>query len=183
MDSFKDKIAERFGTTDIIRANSQAEADELKNARARVEDLEKAVSDMRRLNLKCAETNELTNQVVAAAIEKIEETRNSGLSADASEELAKLSADMTALKESLEKSFKEQEENFHKENVRVYRNVQGAMIDELKQQSEAIAIQHMHIEKKVKGIKPVAIVAVCMSGIAMVSSIAMLVLYVINVYF
>lgn len=183
MDSFKDKIAEKFGTTDIIRANSQAEAEELKSARARVEDLEKAVSDMRRLNLKCAETNELTNQVIASAIERIEETRNKFEGKDFGEDLTKVSEELAALKETIDKSFKNQEENFHKENVRVYRNVQGAMIDELKQQSEAIAIQHMHIEKKVKGIKPVAIVAVCMSGVAMVSSIAMLVLYVMNVYF
>lgn len=180
MDSFKDKIAEKFGTTDIIRANSQAEAEELKNARARVEDLEKAVSDMRRLNLKCAETNELTNQVVAAAIEKIEETRDKFEGKDFSEDLNKLSSEIASLQESLNKSFKDQEEAFHKENVRVYRNVQGAMIDELKQQSEAIAIQHMHIERKIKGVKPIAIIAICFGGVSMVASVATLILYVMQ---
>ena len=54
------------------------------------------------------------------------------------------------------------------ENVRVYRNVQAAVIEELKQQSEAIAIQHLHIEKKIRGIKPCAIIALVFSGISMV---------------
>ncbi len=182
MDSFKDKIAEKFGTTDIIRANSQAEAEELKNARARVEDLETADSDTRRLNLKCAETDGLADEVVAAVSEKIEETRDKFEGKDFSEDLNKLSEDIKELKESLDKSFKDQEEAFHKENVRVYRNVQGAMIEELKQQSEAIAIQHMHIERRVKGIRPIAIIAICFSGVSMISSLVMLVLYIMNVY-
>lgn len=180
MDSFKDKIAEKFGTTDLIRANSEAETRELNNAKSRIEDLENAVSEMRRLSLKCAETNELTTQVIQASIEKIEETSAAGTSCDYTEKLDAIEAELEALKSSLEASFKDQEEVIHKENVRVYRNVQAAIIDELKQQSEAIAAQHLHIERKLSGIKPISIIALVFSGISMLSIIAISVLVVLT---
>lgn len=177
MDSFKDKIAEKFGTTDVIHANSEAEARELSSVKAQKEELEQAVSEMRRLSLKCAETNETTNQVVQAAIEKIEEIQAVQGGEIPSDQLDEIKAELSSLKEEIAASFKAQEETAHKENVRVYRNVQASLIDELKQQSEAIAIQHLHIEKKMKGLKPIAIIALVFSGISMVGVIAFMVFF------
>ncbi len=167
MDSFFEKITGRFGSNDVIKANAEAEAKELEKAREKVTDLEKAVSDMRRLSLKAVETNEATTQLVAAAIEKIEEVRAAGGSMS-SDDLSKITAELEALKNTVETSFKASGEEAHLENVRVYRNVQASVIEELKQQSEAIAIQHLHIEKKIRGIKPCAIIALVFSGISMV---------------
>ena len=166
MDSFFEKITGRFGSNDVIKANAEAEAKELEKAREKVTDLEKAVSDMRRLSLKAVETNEATTQLVAAAIEKIEEVRATGGSMS-SDDLSKFTAELEALKSTVETSFKASGEEAHLENVRVYRNVQASVIEELKQQSEAIAIQHLHIEKKIRGIKPCAIIALVFSGISM----------------
>ena len=166
MDSFFEKITGRFGSNDVIKANAEAEAKELEKAREKVTDLEKAVSDMRRLSLKAVETNEATTQLVAAAIEKIEEVRATGGSMS-SDDLSKITAELEALKNTVETSFKASGEEAHLENLRVYRNVQASVIEELKQQSEAIAIQHLHIEKKIRGIKPCAIIALVFSGISM----------------
>ena len=166
MDSFFEKITGRFGSNGVIKANAEAEAKELEKAREKVTDLEKAVSDMRRLSLKAVETNEATTQLVAAAIEKIEEVRATGGSMS-SDDLSKITAELEALKNTVETSFKASGEEAHLENVRVYRNVQASVIEELKQQSEAIAIQHLHIEKKIRGIKPCAIIALVFSGISM----------------
>lgn len=177
MDTIKDMIASKFGTSsDVIKANSEAEAKELSKARERIEELEKAVTDMRRLSLKCAETNELTNQLVQSAIERFEGAN--GVPAGLSDELKNALAGVAGIKNELEASFKAQEEVIHKENVRVYRNVQASIVDELKQQSEAIAIQHMHIEKKIKGIKPISIIALVFSGISMLG-IGALIAYVL----
>ena len=167
MDSFFEKLTGRFSSGDVIKANSEADAKELEKAREKVTDLEKAVSDMRRLSLKAVETNEATTQLVAAAIEKIEEVRATGGSMS-SDDLSKITAELEALKNTVEASFKASGEEAHMENVRVYRNVQASVIEELKQQSEAIAIQHLHIEKKIRGIKPCAIIALVFSGISMV---------------
>lgn len=180
MDTFKDMIAGKFSGGDVIKANQEADARQLEAYKARVEELEKAVSDMRRLSLKCAETNEATGQLVQGAIERIEEVRTGGSDP---ETLNKLSEDLAALKEVVEKGFSDATEENHKENVRVYRNVQATVIDELKQQSEAIAMQHMHIERKVKGIKPCAIIAVVFSGINLALFITAAVLFMMMMGF
>ncbi|MBP5454237.1 MAG: hypothetical protein J6X48_01435 [Lachnospiraceae bacterium] len=183
MDSFMDKIAGRFANSaDVIKANSEAEAKKLEEYKQRVEELEKAVSDMRRLSFKCVETNEATTQLVQGAIEKIEEMRGNEGGLD-SEELSKIVTDLNDLKASVEASFKAAEDEAHKENVRVYRNVQASLIEELKQQSEAIAIQHLHIEKKIKGIKPCAIIGIVFSGITMAMMIALSILYYLKIGF
>lgn len=179
MDSFMEKLAGRFGTSDPIKVNSEAEAKAMDAAKKKIDELEKAVSEMRRLNLKCAETNEATGQLIKSAIEKIEEYRadssNSG-----SGDLQEVVNELKSLKESIDSSFKASEEESHKENVRVYRNVQAAVIEELKQQSEAIAIQHSHIESKIRGIKPIAIIALVLSGVTFAATIAAAVLLLIE---
>lgn len=171
MDGFMEKLTGRFGSNEAIKANHEAEAKQLEAYKSRVEELEKAVSDMRRLSLKCAETNEATGQLVAGAIEKIEEVK-SDKSGNSVEELESILERLNELKTSIDDSFKGAQEESHKENVRVYRNVQAAVIEELKQQSEAIAIQHMHIEKKIKGVKPCAIIALVFSGLSLTLMIA-----------
>lgn len=175
MDNFMDKLAGKLGGGDVIKANSEAEARQLAAYKARVEELEKAVSDMRRLSFKCVETNEATGQLIQGAIEKIEEVQAGGKAAD-SEDIKAILAD---LKDSIDKSFKAAEEENHKENVRVYRNVQATVIEELKQQSEAIAIQHMHIERRIRGIKPTAIIALVFSGINLALWIAAAVYFIL----
>ena len=159
MDGFMDKIAQKFGSAgEVIKANSEAEARTLKESKERIKALEASVEEMKRLSLKCAEINELTTQLAKGAIERLEDAHDaSGISAE-------------------EESFRAQEENVHKENVRVYRNVQASIVEELKQQSEAIAAEHRHMEKKVRGTKPIAIIALVFSGVSMVGIIAQLLL-------
>ena len=174
MDGFMDKIAHKFGTAgEMIRANSEAEARTLKDSKERIRALEANVEEMKRLSLKCAELNELTEQLARGAIERLEESKDGSLS---SEDVAKFTTAIDDLKKEMSESFKAQEENTHKENVRVYRNVQAAIVEELKQQSEAIAAEHIHMEKKVRGTKPIAIIALVFSGISMVGICAVLLL-------
>ena len=172
MDGFMDKIAHRFGTAgDMIRANSEAEARTLRDSKERIRALEASVEEMKRLSLKCAELNELTEQLARGAIERLEESDKGGLNP---EEVSKITDALKDIKSEMTEAFKAQEENTHKENVRVYRNVQAAIVEELKQQSEAIAAEHIHMEKKVRGIKPVAIIALVFSGISMAGILAVL---------
>ncbi len=251
MDTFIDKITGKFSSGDVIKANAEAEARQLEAYKARVEELEKAVSDMRRLSLKCVETNEATGQLVQCAIEKIEEVKgeSGGIDCESlekiltelstlkesvdsnfgkieeskresqsidseslekiltelstlkesvdsnfgkieeskresqsidSESLEKILTELSTLKESVDSNFKKTEEESHKENVRVYRNVQAAVVDELKQQSEAIALQHVHIEKKMKGIKPIAIIALVLSGLNFCAVVFGLVIWILS---
>ncbi len=138
---------------------------------ARTKSLESGIAEMRRLSHKCAEINELTEQLAKGAIERLEEAEPNVRTITETETSSESSQELKSL---IEESFKKQEETVHQENVRVYRNVQAAIVDELKQQSEAIAAEHVHMEKKIRGIKPVAIIALVFSGISMCTSIAIL---------
>ena len=195
MDGFMDKIAHRFGSSgEVIKANSEADAKALKEARSDLKAMEAGIEEMKRLSHKCAEINELTQQLAKGAIERLEEAEprtvtgetDPGIDPETLDRLKTFLEKETGEKEApavsvseelktlLEDSFKEQSENVHQENVRVYRNVQAALVDELKQQSEAIAAEHIRMEKRVKGIRPLSIIALVFSGISMCSTIAVL---------
>lgn len=175
MDSFIDKIAHRFGTNDVIKANAEAEARELEAARAQMAEYDKLLTEMRRLNLKCVETNEITNQLVAASVEKLESYQ-----AKSSKENGR---DYRQEFDDIKESFNDQQDFFHKESVRVYRNVQAAVIEELKLQTEALSVQNKELEKKLKGTKPIAIISLVFNGITMAAVIAYVVLTLLGISF
>lgn len=310
MDSFMDKLAQKIGTQDVIRANAEAEAKELENAKAKVQEYEQLLAEMRRLNLKCIETNEKTSQLVSAGIEKMEnwsapeaasfdgsefgrdftaefaelkaaisatmeavqansqaieaqrqliEANRAELSAQkealetqgaaieaikasveesksavlanrsaliANSELIKgtsetlerntrnvesgklsieesknsiveaitmlqknneileankeaLEANKTALAENRD-AINAQEEFNHKENVRVYRNVQAALIDELKLQTDALGVQNKELEKKINAVKTPATASFVFSLISMLGVLGAAAYYIIT---
>ena len=81
------------------------------------------------------------------------------------------------------KLIRDQEEYIHKENVRVYRNVQASIVDELKLQTEALGVQNKALEKKISGLKGVTVTALIFSGIGMLGVIAMILMNVLNITF
>lgn len=212
MDSFMDRISQRLGTSDVIRANSEAEARELEQTRedlqqaqerleetheslneaqkslddqkGTIEAYETLLSEVRRLSLKCAETNEMTSQLVSSSIEKLDEYKAVGDIKDYTEEIALVKSaveeNSQSEKQSIEDLLKEQGEFIHKENVRVYRNVQAAVVEELKLQTEALALQNKTLEKKVKGIKPLAIIGCVFGGLNFLAIAAAVVLWILS---
>ena len=58
MDNFMDRITQRFNAQEIIKANAQAEAQELGRLREQMKDYDKCMQEMRRLNLKNVEATE-----------------------------------------------------------------------------------------------------------------------------
>lgn len=97
------------------------------------------------------------NLETAAAVEKIEQA---------------ILAHMENMKELLKQS----DDFTHKENVKVYRNVQAVVVDEVKKQTEAMAAQKEELvrrnetlQKQNKGLKPLMIVTL----IAAVANIAL----------
>lgn len=93
------------------------------------------------------------NQETAAVVEKIEQAILEHM--ESMKELMKQSDDFT-----------------HKENVKVYRNVQAVVVDEVKKQTEAMAAQNEELvkrnealQKQNKGLKPLMIVTL-LAGIA-----------------
>ena len=50
MDNFMDKLAQKFNAQEMIKANSQAEAAEMKKLQLQVAEYEKILQEMRKLN-------------------------------------------------------------------------------------------------------------------------------------
>ena len=73
MDNFMDKLAKRFNAGEIIKANSQAEARDMKRMQERTAEYERMMQEMRRLNLKNVELTEQVQQLIQCGIEQFED--------------------------------------------------------------------------------------------------------------
>ena len=139
MDTFIDKLAQRFSAQDMIRANLAAEAKETRKLREKMESYESLLQEMRQINLKNMESAERVNLM--------------------------LQEGATADKAYLQELFTKADENLHTENVKVYRNVQAVVVDEVKKQTDAMAAQNEELktqnqvlQKQNKSLRPLIIV-------------------------
>jgi hypothetical protein len=197
MDNFMDKLAQKFSAQEMIKANSEAEANEISRLRAQVSEYEKILQDMRKLNYKNTELTERIELLIGENVDKIinikddeqkllvllrdmtdEQTRNREAALEQKEEErlererayeVKQQTDTQELIELIEGKFQSSDDFVHKESVKVYRNVQAVVTDELKRYGE----EQGELGKKVN-------IAVCISVIAAVASICNLVIWVVS---
>lgn len=151
MDTFMDKLAQKRNAQEMIKANSAAEAAKMEQLQNQVAEYENLLQEMRKVNLKTAENAEQMQRVLQESLQKVEAIQASGNSPEDREQLL---ADM---KKQLEEAFAHTEEFQHKENVKVYRNVQAAMIEELNKQTEVLTEKQQESCKKQKAVLPVSI--------------------------
>ena len=130
MDTIIDKLAQKKNAQEMIRANSAAEAAKMEQMEKQLTAYDELMQEMRRVNIKTSENVENMRKLLAQCMEKLEslETDNDK-SADVEQQLA-------GIKSLLEERFAQSEEFMHKENVKVYRNVQAAFTEELGKQAQ-----------------------------------------------
>lgn len=192
MDNFMDKLAQKLNAQEVIKANAQAEAAEMKRLQVQLEAYNECLGEIRELNRK-------NEQLAAKAQETVEKSRIQTEKAEDltmragelvaqtqrlmdegigkivdmpekdEEERARLLEDVrTALEENQKKLaelFQESDEFVHKENVKVYRNVQAVIVDELKAQTEQLNANNAEHVKKNAALKPLLITAIVIGGI------------------
>ncbi len=130
MDTIIDKLAQKKNAQEMIRANSAAEAARMEQMQKQIKAYDEAMQEIRRVNIKTSENLENMRGLLSQCVEKLESVKAEDESdADAGKQLAEIKA---LLEERLT-----QTENFvHKENVKVYRNVQAAFTEELEKQAQ-----------------------------------------------
>ncbi len=184
MDNFIDKLAHRFGTQETARANSEADS---KRMRAQLSEYDKLLQEMRRVNSQNAELSEkmeaLINdgtkfgelkedeQKLITTLRDLtdEQTRNREAELARMEqerlerEQEKKAVDADTMNGMLDEKFKESEDFVHKENVKVYRNVQAVVVDEIKRQSELVERENANIKSKLSAVVTVSIVSIIVS--------------------
>lgn len=210
MDNFMDKVAQKLGAQEMIRANAAAEAAELENLEKQLtvfkEQMEKyddCLQEMRKLNLKNIESaqgvqslaekageklDQAVGEVEAASVSRIKETSDisiAGINQTLSESLAKIaeikeSSDnleqitekMSGLQEKQQELFRNLEDFLHTDNVKVYRNVQAAMIEELEKQTAELKEGQEKAASSSKVLLPFMIVTMIVSVANLVIMIA-----------
>ena len=203
MDNFMDKLAQKVNAQEMIKANSQAEAAEMKRLQMQVAEYEKILQEMRKLNYKTAELSDKMEAMIGDNAGKIEgmkedehrlvtalrdltdeQTRNreAELGKKESEtherelaETEKYKNQIRDIAELLEKKFANSDDFVHKENVKVYRNVQAVVVDETKRQAEEAQTQYQKLDKKVNRV-------MIFSILSMAASIISILLMIINIY-
>lgn len=99
------------------------------------------------------------NQTVAEGLAKIAEIKDS----TDKDVLDKLVETMTELQTKMEESFTRQEDFLHTDNVKVYRNVQAAMIEELEKQTKELKEEQEKLTKGSRVLFPFVIITMILT--------------------
>ena len=188
-----DKLAQKFSAQEMINANSQAEAEEMKRLQMQVSEYEKILQEMRKLSYKNTELSERLELVIGENAGKIqrmkedekkliavlkdlteEQTKNRDSELEKKEEErlekervdeAKKQSDITNL---LENKFQRSDDFVHKENVKVYRNVQAVVVDELKRYTESAQEEKNAINAKLGKVMKFSVISMLASIVSVV---------------
>lgn len=199
-----DKLAQKFSAQEMIKANSQAETEELKRLQLQVSEYEKILQEMRKLNYKNTELAEKLELMIGENAGKIqsmkedeqqliaalrdltdEQTRNreAEIARKAEEQLEREQTqvqqkqiDISAITDLLESKFQKSDDFVHKENVKVYRNVQAVVVDEIKRCIESLQEDRDELKKMLDAkLKKIMI----LSGISVAAALTSVVLWVL----
>lgn len=152
MDTFIDKLAQKRNAQEMIRANMTAEAEKMEQLQSQMKAYDELMQEVRQVNLKTAENVSEVQDALRDCIARLEDmqaqekaAREAAGSREAAERLEEAGKREKAneqallqLKELLEEKFRQSDDFLHKENVKVYRNVQAAVVEELNKQTEEI---------------------------------------------
>lgn len=241
MDSFMDKLAQKFNAQEMIKANTVAEEKELEKKRAEAEEYKAYLQQMKDLNRENAELTEkieawmqqlqkladdsLTkmNRVSEESLAKVSKLADEGVKTVAeianineeklnqiqavSAEPVKAEVDLSTVEENvmlitqsleaekkrLAELFEQTNEYVHRENVKVYRNVQAVVVEEVKNRSEEIT-RYMNeqneevferlaqVEKATNSVKPAVKVTLTFSIIAAIAALGGVAFYILTYF-
>lgn len=166
MDNFMDKLAQRLTAQEMIKANSAADAAELERLQKQLAQYDACLQEMRKLSLNNTENTDKINVLLDESISKIQayEAGQSGI--------------IEVINEKTNECVERTNDFVHKENVKVYRNVQAVVVDESKKQTEALEAS----QKKIKGKATAALVFSIITLVAVVADIALELLIYFNIF-
>ncbi len=132
MDTFIDKLSQKKNAQEMILANMNAEAARMEQMQNQLKIYDEMMQEIRQVNLKTAENLSDVQDTLKEYLDKLEALQ---AVSGQKEEDAQIQGQ---LKELLEERFKQSDEFLHRENVKVYRNVQASVADELNKQTDEL---------------------------------------------
>ena len=153
MDNFMDKLAKRFNSGEIMRANAAAEAREMKRAKEQAAEYERMMQEMRRLNLKNVEVTEQVQQLIQAGIEQFEGYGNDGKQLKTLEtQNSQMCELLSIMKEELKQTYTSVSEENKDAYVQELNRMQQLLEDKLIGEDQSESMKSAQIET-VEGIK------------------------------
>lgn len=159
MDTFIDRLAHKKSSQEMIQANSAADAAKMEQLQNQVNEYDALLQDMRKVNLKASENMEQMQQVIEEALKKIEAVKETDDTEDTKAEMDDLFAE---LKKQMEELSLRSDDFLHKENVKVYRNVQASMAEALENQTISLSHKIGENSRKQSALLPVSIIIMLM---------------------
>ncbi|MEG1847178.1 MAG: hypothetical protein RRX92_02145 [Lachnospiraceae bacterium] len=156
MDNFMDKLAQKWNAGELIKANSAAEAKELRRLQEQVSEYEDILQEMRKVNLKNVELVESSQKLIEEGIKETASIIEAVKQGDGSQEQIQQQL-ITAIAN-------KSEELVHIENVKVYRNVQASTIEALAAQTAELTKQNQALHKSNITIMIVLIITLLLSA-------------------
>ena len=148
MDTFMDKLAQKLTAQEMIRANSAAEAEELRKAQSKVQEYENCLNSMVQMTAANAEALDKLEKVLSLGMDKFQQVELNN--------------------DEVKQALKDQNEQYtdfvHKENVKVYRNVQAALTEELEKQNAVLIEEMKRKTKRLNGVIAISIIALVLSA-------------------
>lgn len=149
MDNFIDKLAQKFTATDQVKASTYTETKEIAKLKEKIEGYESLLQDMRKLNLKNVASADALNELAESSANTVKQAEEAAKQAREAVELAANGASAGgAGKEYMDEMFEKTSDVIHKENVKVYRNVQATVQASLDDQTRAILDAQTAVGKK-----------------------------------
>lgn len=129
MDTFIDKLAQKRNAQEMILANMTAEAAKMEQMQSQMKAYDELMQEVRRVNLKTAENLSEVQGMLNEYMDQLKDIQeNYGRNDETKQALEQL-------KGFQEEKFRQSSDYLHKENVKVYRNVQAAVTEELNKQT------------------------------------------------
>lgn len=186
MDTFMDKLAQKLNAQEMIKANSAADAEEMNQLKNQLREYDECLAQMQQINKELRAVNHametLMSETIApevtklseesvAAIRKMQQENTEKLQELQQEYTTKLeeirqnTEELEELRKHLDEKLDGSDENVHKECVKVYRNVQAAVVEENEKQTEAIAGKIKEsLNGKLNGVLGVSIAALLVAA-------------------
>jgi len=130
MDTFIYKLAQKKNAQEMIRANSAAEAAKMDQMQKQMKAYDELMQEIRRVNIKTAENVDNVRDVLSQCMEKLTALETESVQTE------EVETQLAGIKSLLEERLTQSEEFMHRENVKVYRNVQAAFTEEFEKQRQ-----------------------------------------------
>ena len=140
MDNFIDKLAQKFGSQDMIKANAEAEAKENERLRGQLEEYDKRIQEIRQLNLK--------NLEIADRLEKLSQSgtvQNDQLIKETHNECVRVYRNVEAV---VDAGFNMQQDVIEEESLKIQKKASGVkpmLVITMLLSAAAVALQVLQI--------------------------------------